>query len=193
MCEEHSKEYNLEKTILDCGAGGTMPPLGLFSDFGYQTTGIEFSDSQIKCAKEFEEEHGLKLNIQKGDMRALPFKDASMSFVYSHNSIFHMKKVDIDKSISELKRVLKPNGLILINLLTLNDCWYGDGKKVGDGEYLQEEHGGEVIHSYYSDEELKNVLGDMELLVRENRVLERVLDGELIRQGYCEIIAKKRV
>jgi hypothetical protein len=73
------------------------------SEHGYKTYGIEICDSQIEEAKVFSEKHNLELNITKGDMRKLPFEDESISYVYSYNSIFHMKKEDIAKSISEIK------------------------------------------------------------------------------------------
>ena len=79
----------LEKAVLDCGAGGSCPPLALFSEHGYKTYGIEICDSQIEEAKVFSEKHNLELNITKGDMRKLPFEDESISYVYSYNSIFN--------------------------------------------------------------------------------------------------------
>ena len=36
-----------EKTVLDCGAGGQNPPLGLFHEYGFKTIGIDISLSQI--------------------------------------------------------------------------------------------------------------------------------------------------
>ncbi|MCK8059597.1 MULTISPECIES: class I SAM-dependent methyltransferase [unclassified Fusibacter] len=191
LCEEQARTFELEKTILDCGAGGNMPPLGLFSSFGYRTTGIEYSDSQIRLSRGFEERHGVQLNIKKGDMRSLPFEDESFSFVYSFNSIFHMTKLEIDQSIAELKRVLKPNGLMLINLLTHQDEGYGEGTKVGEDEFLQDEHGDQVVHSYHSEKELREILSDMKMIFRENRVTEREIEGEMYRQSYCELIVQK--
>ena len=126
-------QEDLEKEVLDCGAGGACPPLGLFAENGYKTLGIEFDDSQLEKADRFAKEHNLKLNILKGDMRKLPFKDESISFVYSYNSIFHMKKEDVLKSIDELKRVLKPGGLLFVNFLSVNDFRYGEGEEVGKG------------------------------------------------------------
>ena len=41
-------KINLEKTVLDCGAGGRRPPLALFYNDGYKTAGIEILDSQIE-------------------------------------------------------------------------------------------------------------------------------------------------
>ena len=43
-------EGELEKIVLDCGAGGDYPPLALFSEYGYKTQGIEISDLQIEKA-----------------------------------------------------------------------------------------------------------------------------------------------
>jgi len=119
----------LEKNVLDCGAGGVLPPLAIFKEQGYVTFGIDISDEQIKRSKVFEEKHQLDLNISKGDMIAIPFEDETFSFVYSYNSIFHMSKEDIRKVILEIKRVLKKDGLAFINFASLNDDRAYVGKK----------------------------------------------------------------
>ena len=41
--------------------------------------------------------------------------------VYSYNSIFHMTKKDIAVALKEMKRVLKPQGLMFVNFLTTDD------------------------------------------------------------------------
>ncbi len=78
-------------------------------------------------------------------MQSLPFEDASFSFVYSYNSIFHMKKQQIAVAIKEIKRVLKPGGLCFVNFLSTADSEYGVGEQVGAGEFVQSEHGRNVI------------------------------------------------
>ncbi len=40
----------LEKTVLDCGAGGTDPPLQLFYECGYKTFGVEVADEPFRQA-----------------------------------------------------------------------------------------------------------------------------------------------
>jgi ubiquinone/menaquinone biosynthesis C-methylase UbiE len=182
---------DLEKSILDCGAGGNCPPLALFSSFGYKTYGIEISDSQIEMAKAFSKEHNVELNISKGDIRVLPFKDESISFIYSYNTIFHMKKADIEKAVNEIKRVLKPGGLCFINYLSLYDEDYGQGEKVGEGEFLQDEGDGKVIHTYYDINEAEKHFQDMKILFKENRIQERLYEGSMIKQGYIDYIVKK--
>ena len=188
---KYCNEIDLDKSVLDCGAGGNCPPLALFSEFGYKTYGIELNDSQIEEAKKFSKEHNIELNISKGDMRKLPFEDESISFIYSYNTIFHMKKEDITKAVNEIKRVLKPGGICFINFLSINDSDYGQGEKIGEGEFVQTERGEKVIHTYYDIEEAEKHFKDMDILFKENRALETLHEGEKIKQGYIDYIAQK--
>jgi ubiquinone/menaquinone biosynthesis C-methylase UbiE len=187
----YCNDINLEKSVLDCGAGGNCPPLALFLECGYKTYGIEISNSQIERAKTFSKEHNVELNISKGDIRKLAFEDESISYIYSYNTIFHMKKEDIAKAVAEIKRVLKPGGICFINFLSVNDCDYGKGEQVGEGEFLQSEGDEEVIHTYYDIEEAETHFKDMKILFKENRILERIYEGEKIKQGYIDYIVQK--
>lgn len=184
-------ESGLEKSVLDCGAGGDTPPLGMFADYGYTTCGIEMNNEQIERANQFGEKRGQNLNILQGDMRQLPMRDESNSFVYSYNSIFHMRKSDVKEVINEMKRVLKPNGLLFVNFLTLKDFRVGDGNDLGEHQYEQMEDNELVIHSYYDYCEADSMFNDMELIYKEDRVLERKFEGEWIRQGFIDYIYKK--
>lgn len=181
-------ESGMEKTILDCGAGGDSPPLSLFADYGYFTCGIEMNNEQLKKADQFGQTRGQNLNILQGDMRHLPMRDESTSFVYSYNSIFHMRKSDVKESINEMKRVLKPNGLLFVNFLTLKDFRVGDGVDLGEHQYEQMEDDELVIHSYYDYLEADSMFDDMQLIYKEDRVLERKFEGEWIRQGFIDYI-----
>lgn len=67
----YCNERNLDKVVLDCGAGGDYPPLYIFAESGYKTYGIEISDSQLEKARIFSNQVGVNLNISKGDMRQL--------------------------------------------------------------------------------------------------------------------------
>ena len=187
----YCNETNMEKTILDCGAGGDSPPLSLFAEYGYLTYGIEFNSKQLEEANKYANTKGQNLNIEKGDMRKLRFDDESFSFVYSYNSVFHMKKKDVSKSIDEMKRVLKKNGLLFVNFLTTNDFRCGDGVDIGENQYEQMDDNLPVIHSYFEKCEAEKYFEDMEILYKENRVLERIFEGKKIRQGFVDYILKK--
>ena len=184
-------EINLEKIVLDCGAGGNCPPLSLFDEYGYKTLGIEYDIQQIQKANQYAKEKGQHLNIEQGDMRSLALESESISYVYSYNSVFHMKKIDVLHSINEMKRVLKTSGLLFVNFLTIRDFRCGEGKVVGQNEYEQIEDDMPVIHSYFEECETDQFFEDMDVLYKENRVLERIYEGERIRQGFIDYIAKK--
>jgi len=91
----YCNESPLDKTVLDCGAGGDDPPLQLFYEYGYKTFGVEVAETPFRQAKRFCKENNMKLNILKGNMRHLSFRSASFSFVYSFNAIFFMMKKDV--------------------------------------------------------------------------------------------------
>lgn len=102
-----------------------------------------------------------------------------------------MTKIDISKAVDEIKRVLKPGGICFINFLSVNDCDYGQGEKVGEGEFLQIERDETVIHTYYDIEEAETHFKDMKILFKENRVLDRIYEDNKIKQGYLDYIVKK--
>lgn len=177
--------------MLDCGAGGDTPPLGLFAKYDYVTSGIDCDPVQIEIARAWGEARGYSLDIQQGDMRRLTYGNETFSFVYSYNSIFHMRKQEVVQSIEEMKRVLKPGGLMFANFLTVNDFRCGDGGDLGQNQYEQFDDDLPVIHSYYTSTEPDELFSGLELLYKEDRVLDRIVDGEMIRQGFVDYIVKK--
>lgn len=189
---KYCNETHMEKSVLDCGAGGNCPPLSLFADYGYMTKGIELSHEQLEDAEKYEQIKGQSLNIEYGDMRKLKYDNESFSFVYSYNSVFHMSKEDIEKSINEFKRVLKKNGLLFVNFLTTEDFRCGIGESLGKNQYNQIENNKFIIHSYFNEEEPDKYFYDMDVVYKECRVLERIYEGEKIRQGFVDYIVKKR-
>lgn len=177
-------ESPLEKEILDCGAGGNKPPLALFYEYGYKTYGIDISDEQIELAHTFSEENNIELNIAKGDIRDIPFDEESFSFVYSINTVCHLSKKDTATALKEIKRVLKPHGLCFVNFVSVDDCWYGRGHEVGKGEFIQEEEWypgiakeGHVC-SYYEDEEPDKYFSDFEVIRKEKRINELIIERD---------------
>ncbi|MCH4886215.1 class I SAM-dependent methyltransferase [Acidaminobacter sp. JC074] len=187
-CEQEGAS---QKSILDCGAGGPMPPLSLFYSHGYKTTGIDIVKSQVKVANDFGKDHNQVLNVLEGDMTKLQFEDDSFDFVYSYNSIFHMMKVDIEKSINELKRVLKPGGLLFVNFLSVDDFRCGEGPHLGKHQYEQMDDE-PVIHSYFDYEEAEKYFQGLDFIFKERRIVERLYEGQRIKQGFIDYIMRKR-
>ena len=174
--------------ILDCGAGGDQPPLSLFHSYGYETMGIEFDPDQVEKANAYGLMRDQSLNILLGDMTKLDYEDNAFDFVYSYNSIFHMKKESIQIAINELKRVLKPNGLMFVNFLSVDDFRCGEGPDLGDNQYEQMDDT-PVIHSYFDYDEAEHYFGDMALVIKERRIDRKsVVLGKIVYKGCGRII-----
>ena len=75
-CDFIEKEINYDKTIriLDVGCGTGRHSVEL-SKRGYNVTGIDLSESQLKRAREKASENNLKINFLLHDARDLPFRD----------------------------------------------------------------------------------------------------------------------
>jgi len=165
----HCNSSPLEKRVLDCGAGGADPPLQIFLECGYRTYGIEISQDPMNKTKSFCIEHGIKLNMLKGDMRKIPFKDEAFSFVYSYNTLPLMSKKDVETAISEIERVMEPNGLCFVNFVSVDDEAPAD--------------------SCYEDDEPDMYFANFEIIHKEKRT---ILIGKEQKQAYIDYIAKKR-
>jgi len=183
---------SLEKTVLDCGAGGKNPPLSLFHEFGYKTYGIEKFEDQLERADEFCKRHNTELNIVSGDMTDIPFENEFFSFLFSYNTSVHMKKRDFAVALREFARVLKPGGLCYVNFLNDECDSYGKGKEVNPGEFVQIEDGEEVRYSHYREDELAALLVDFDIVYEETRVLTRAINDGKYKSGYIDYILIKR-
>ena len=172
----------LEKTVLDCGAGGDDPPLQLFYDYGYETCGIEVAENPLKQATNFCKENKVEINILKGDMCRIPFKSESFSFVYSYNAIFFMTKEDIAASMKEIERVLKPEGLCYVNYLSVDDS----ERNIFCKPFL-----GNTGFSYYEDDEPNMYFGSFQIIHKEKRITERRWKDKLSVKADIDYIAKK--
>ena len=111
----------LPKVVLDCGAGGSQPPLSMFYQLGFQTYGIDIAERPLLDAQRYCQDNDINLGIICGDMRKIPFSSETFSFVYSFNAIDFMTKPDIALSMQEITRVLMPDGLCYVNFISVDD------------------------------------------------------------------------
>jgi ubiquinone/menaquinone biosynthesis C-methylase UbiE len=97
------------KKILDagCGTGAILQRLGNPE----RNEGIDLAPEAISFCRK----RGLN-NVQQGNISALPFEDASFDAVISSSVLYHEWVGDIDVAVREMYRVLRPGGLVLINV-----------------------------------------------------------------------------
>ena len=158
--------------ILDCGAGGPVPPLALFQRHGFEGWGIDASEQQVERARQFCAQQGVPLKLRTGDMRHMPFEGATFDYVYEHYSMCHLSKQDTALAISEMHRVLKPQGLCFLGVISM-DCWPKSlfGVEKEPGEFWGEEAGhANTLHSMFTDEEADALVSEWEIVSKEKQV-----------------------
>ena len=182
-----------EKTVLDCGAGGQKPPLALFHEYGFKTTGIDISQSQIMASKEFEKKHGIDLNIIPGNMLDLEFPDESFTCVYSYNSSVHLSKQDTKRAVAEMLRVLKPGGVMYINYIWLpaKPMYLGE-ERAPDACWMMGRDGEMVLHTLFSEEETDTMMKDTEVLLKNKQMHTMKYGDEFFDDAYIHYYVRKK-
>jgi ubiquinone/menaquinone biosynthesis C-methylase UbiE len=181
-----------KKTILDCGAGsnaGRAPPLLLFHQYGYKTYGIEIEKTALANANRFCKKNGVPLNIIRGDMRRIPFKNRLFSFVYSYNAIMFMTKADIAVAMREIQRVLKPHGLCYVNFQSVDDP---DRRPFRNTAFVRNLLRSKRF-SRHKDNEADSYFRHFDIIRKEKRVIEKIWYGRKIKQVYIDYTAKKKL
>ena len=99
--------------ILEAGCG-TGASCALLAGEGYRVTGTDLSGLFLDRSLESE-----AVRLMAADVSALPFPDGQFDAVVSHQMIEHV--VPVGRALSEMGRVVKPGGLVLLmspNLLS---------------------------------------------------------------------------
>jgi len=157
--------------ILDCGAGGSVPPLALFHQHGFEAWGIDTSDEQLDKAKQFCEQQGIALHLRTGDMRRIPFEGETFHYVYEHYSMCHLSKQDTALTVNEMHRVLKHQGFCFLGVISADSRPKSRlGQEREPGEYWGEEGGEPTLHSVFSDDEADKLVSAWEIVSKEKQI-----------------------
>ena len=177
--------------ILDCGAGGPLPPLVVFSELGYQACGIDISEDQLDLARKYCKENGIEVDFRQADMRQIPFEDSSFDCVYEHYSLCHLSHQGTAEAIKEMHRVTRAGGFCYLGLIS-RDTWPASlfGKEKQPGEFWGEEGGREECHSIFTDQQADQLMADWELISKVKRVTYlRKYAQEMTEEDWLELNA----
>ena len=136
------------KTVLELGAGQGRDTLFLARQ-GLHVTALDFAPGTIETLTSKARAAGLAdmVSAARHDIRQpLPLPDASVDASYSH-MLFCMAFTtgELERLTGELRRVLRPGGLVIYTARTTADAHYGAGIPRGDDMY---DHGGVIVHFF---------------------------------------------
>jgi SAM-dependent methyltransferase len=104
--------------VLDaaCGTGNATIPA---ARSGARTTGLDFAPGLLEIAHERAADAMVDIDFVEGNVQEMPFEDASFDRVVS--TFGHMFAPDHRRTADEMKRVLRPDGVIAVA------CWTPEG------------------------------------------------------------------
>jgi ubiquinone/menaquinone biosynthesis C-methylase UbiE len=101
------------KTVLDAGCGTGIFSIIFARNGAAQVTGIDISPGSLETARNLARRFNLKnTDFRQEDMLRLPFANACFDVVWAWGTVHHT--TDPRGAITELLRVLKPGGSILL-------------------------------------------------------------------------------
>jgi len=158
---EELKAYVKEnEKVLDLGCG-TGRLYEIFKDKGVDYTGIDFSEELIKIARE---KHGDRFIV--GDILSLPFPDKNFDSVWSIAVLHHIPSKELRKrTLGEIRRVLKPNGRVIVT------CW--KLKSFFRKDVFIPFHGKQRYYHIFTKRELEKLFKESGFKIEESRFLKR--------------------
>lgn len=150
------------KHVLDLGCGAGRHCVYLAKN-NFDVVGVDVSGSALRLAKKWALEENLKnVTFTQASMTNIPFSDCHFDAVVSISVIHHALKRDIIKTINEIYRILKRNGLFLTNLTSVKDPRYGAGEKVEASTFKTleafEEKRFKELHHYFTKQQVYKLL-----------------------------------
>lgn len=152
-------EQNKGNEIVDLGCGVGSDTLYLI-ERGYKVLSCDFSKEALKNIEDnISGSKTMYLNM----LEKFPFLDNSKDLIIADLSLHYFSSEDTIHIMNEIKRVLKPNGVLLARVASVKDVYYGANSK----EYIEKNY--TIAYGYakrFFDEEDINkffsAIGDLE-------------------------------
>ncbi|MFZ2537964.1 MAG: methyltransferase domain-containing protein [Oscillospiraceae bacterium] len=188
-----SKGFN---NFLDLGCGLGRHSIYMASH-GFSVSAVDLSDYGVEYLKTWAEKENLTIKTEVCNMLSLPFEDNSFDCIMAYNVIYHTDTKGFIKSLSEINRVLKPNGELFITLISKNTYSYKRAenyKRVDENTILRDEHETEknVPHFYTDIEDIKKLFSDWKFEHLPKEFCEYNMSNSEFFSIHWTVIASKK-
>ena len=185
------KEKNY-KDILDFGCGLGRHSI-FFAKNGFNVSAFDLSEDGVNNLNHWAEEEKLNINTIVADMINLPYDDNSFDAIFAYHVISHTDTAGIKKIISEISRVLRPNGEIYITLCS-KETWsfkYAGYPKIDENTVVKTDEGPEkgIPHFYVTCSDILNLFLNFEI-TKIRHVDDCYFEGKLQNSKHYFINAK---
>lgn len=146
------KSKNINK-ILDLGCGLGVNSIYL-AQKGFQICAADICEKYTNIVENKAEKVELKnIECMIFDMKELPFNDKSFDGIICISTLSHGTFDDIRNYINEIYRVLKLKGMLITDILSIEDDSFGIGEQIEKNTFIGGRDGEENIPHHYTNEE----------------------------------------
>ena len=118
------------KNILDLGCGLGWNSIFLAKE-GFDIYAGDICKEYIDTLRDKANKMNLRnINCKELDMKDIPYEDNSFDVVICTSALVHGTLKEIKMIINEIYRVLKPDGILIADLLSVEDESFGMGEKI---------------------------------------------------------------
>lgn len=158
------------RRVLDLGCGTGRHSVMLANE-GYEVSGIDVSPNAIQFARQWLASEGLTADLMCGTAQELPWRRDFFDAVISHGVLDHMTWSEAMKASAEVHRVVRPEGLFYLSLISIDEFSYGQGRKIEPHTFILTEGNEEgLVQRFYAVDHI------FELLSPRFKILDIVYD-----------------
>lgn len=153
--------------LLEAAAGNGQDGR-FFAKQGFQVTSTDFSPDSLEFIKSkrpgVSEE---RIEVTNLDLsRKFPFDDCNFDVFYCHLGAHYFDDSTTQKLFSEIKRILKENGIVALLVNSINDPEYQQSTPLGNG-LVQDPQ--DFIKRFFTLEEIQNFTNGFETLILDDQ------------------------
>jgi len=171
------KEKKQKMRVLDLGCGAGRHQVYVAKQ-GFEAHGTDISETGLNLTKQRLKGQKLEVYLIECDMKMLPYVDSCFDAIICLHTIYHQKIKGIQETISEIQRMLRKKGLLLINFLSKRTYIYGKELEVEGDTFIRQE-GAEkgVLHHFSDKEEIMRFFKKFKIISLKLR--EKEVEGKL--------------
>ncbi|MBU0648793.1 class I SAM-dependent methyltransferase [Patescibacteria group bacterium] len=184
------KKRNVKKVLDLCF--GTGRHTIFFAENGFDVYGIDISKTGKEITEKKVKEKNLKnVHLEIADMHDMPFENDFFDAVIAVYSLEHNTLAGLRKTISELERVIKPDGILIATLISTKDPRHGTGKEIEPNTYadIKDPAETDVPHRFSDRNEVKELFAEFRLIDAKEKT--GYSERREMRTVHWEIIAEK--
>jgi 2-polyprenyl-3-methyl-5-hydroxy-6-metoxy-1,4-benzoquinol methylase len=169
-----SEKWKLDgvKSILDLGCGLGRHSI-LFAEKGFDVTAVDLSKEAIEYLEKWKLDKKLEFKCIKSDMKKLDFLDDTFDSIFSYHVISHSDTMGVKEVISEIRRVLKPEGQVFLTLCSKEHFAFSDNNIRIDENTILKTEGAEIeVPHFFADKKLIYELFSEFTLIKVRHITE---------------------